>query len=338
MSTLATEAAEAPDAARAAITANADAIAELARRLTVQPPTLIATCARGSSDHAATYGAYLLSSFLGRPVASVGPSMVSIYGRAPTGLAGALVLAVSQSGKSPDVVQLATAARAAGALVVGLVNDAGSPLADACELVIPLRAGRETSVAATKSFLCAAAALLQLAAAWSRDPTLADALARLPDALADACTRDWRPALAPLATASSLYIVGRGVGLGPTQELALKLKETCRLHAESFSTAEILHGPIALITSGFPILAIGQDDASGPGTREVIAKLVALGASVASTLDVPGTRALPIGDAPPVLAPLCAVQSFYLALPALAAARGLDADAPPHLRKVTQTR
>lgn len=338
MSTLATEAAEAPDAARAAIAANADAIAQLARRLTARPPALVATCARGSSDHAATYGAYLMSTVLGRPVASVGPSMVSIYGRAPTGLAGALILAVSQSGASPDVVQFATSARAAGALVVGLVNDAGSPLADACELVIPLRAGRETSVAATKSFLCAAAALLQLAAAWSRDPVLADALARLPDALADACTRDWRPALAPLATASSLYTVGRGVGLGPAHELALKLKETCRLHAEAFSTAEILHGPIALVGPGFPILALGQDDASGPGTRAVIEKLVALGAEVASTLELAGTRQLPAGAVPPVLAPLCAVQSFYLALPDLAAARGLDADAPPHLRKVTQTR
>ncbi len=338
MSTLATEAAEAPDAARAAIAANTDAIAELARRLVATPPAFVATCARGSSDHAATYGAYLLSSVLGLPVASVGPSMVSIYGRAPTGLAGALVLVVSQSGKSPDVVQLATAARAAGALVVALVNDAGSPLADACELVIPLRAGRETSVAATKSFLCAATALLQLAAAWSRDATLADALARLPDSLADACTRDWRPALLPLASASSLYTVGRGVGLGPAQELALKLKETCRLHAESFSTAEILHGPIALVGRDFPILALGQDDASGPGTRAVLSKLAGLGADVASTLAVPGTRALPMGDPPPVLAPLCAVQSFYLALPVLAAARGLDADTPPHLRKVTETR
>ena len=338
VSTLATEAAEAPEAARRAIAANRAPISELAARLVALPPTLIATCARGSSDHAATYGAYLLATSLGRPVASVGPSMVSIYGRAPEGLAGALLIAISQSGRSPDVVQLATAARAAGALVVGLINDVTSPLAAACEIVLPLGAGPETSIAATKSFLLAATALLQLAAAWSGDPQLAAAVDRAPDVLADACAQDWAPALAPLARATSLYVVGRGVGLGPTQEVALKLKETCRLHAESFSTAEILHGPIALVGPGFPILALGQDDATGTGTREVLATLVGLGADVASTLAVAGTRALPIAaGVPPVLAPLCAVQSFYLALPALAAARGLDADAPPHLRKVTQT-
>ena len=339
MSTLATEAAEAPAAARRAIAANRDPIAALAARLVARPPAMIATCARGSSDHAATYGAYLLATALGRPVASVGPSLVSIYGRAPVGLDGALVLAVSQSGRSPDVVQLATAARAAGALVVGLVNDTASPLAAACELVLPLGAGAETSVAATKSFLLAGAALLQLAAAWSGDPALADAVDRAPDALASTAALDWAPALAPLAGATSLYVVGRGVGLGPTHEVALKLKETCRLHAEAFSTAEILHGPIALVGPGFPILALGQDDATGPGTREVVATLVGLGADVASTLEVAGARPLPLpAGVPPVLAPLCAVQSLYGALPALAAARGFDADAPAHLRKITRTR
>ncbi len=264
--------------------------------------------------------------------------MVSIYGRTLAGLDGALVLAVSQSGRSPDIVQLATAARAAGALVVGLINDVSSPLADACEVVLPLWAGTETSVAATKSFLLAATNLLQLVAAWSQDPALVDAIERAPDALAAACALDWGPALAPLVPATSAYIVGRGIALGPTQELALKLKETCRLHAEAFSTAEILHGPIALVTPGFPVLAIGQDDASASGMREVIAKLLGVGADVASTLVVPDARALPVATAPAVVAPLCAVQSFYLALPALAAARGLDAEAPPHLRKVTRTR
>ncbi len=338
MSTLASEAAEAPEACRRAIARNSTSIATLAQRLIARPPTSIATCARGSSDHAATYGASLISAFLGRPVASVGPSMVSIYGRTLAGLDGALVLAVSQSGKSPDIVQLASAARAAGALVVGLVNEVSSPLAAACELVLPLWAGTETSVAATKSFLLAATGLLQLVAAWSQDPVLVAAIERAPDALAAARALDWGPALAPLVPATSAYVVGRGVGLGPTQEIALKLKETCRLHAEAFSTAEILHGPIALVTPGFPILAIGQDDASAPRTREVIATLVGVGADVASSLVVPGARALPVANVPAVLAPLCAVQSFYLALPGLAAARGLDAEAPPHLRKVTQTR
>lgn len=338
MSLLATEAAEAPEAVRAAIAANAGPLAALARRLVASPPTFVATCARGSSDHAATYGAYILAAALGRPVASIGPSLVSIYGRAPTGLAGAVLVCVSQSGQSPDVVELAAAARTAGALVVGFINDLRSPLAAACEIVIPLLAGPERSVAATKSVLCAAAAWLQLAAAWSGDGALAGAVTELPAVLAEAAAHDWRPALRPLATASSLYVLGRGVGLGPAQEVALKLVETCRLHAQAYSTAEILHGPIALVGPGFPILALGQDDASGPGTRAVIARLVALGAEVSATLAVSGASELPIGTMPAVLAPLAALQSFYLALPALAAARGLDADAPPHLQKVTETR
>jgi glucosamine--fructose-6-phosphate aminotransferase (isomerizing) len=326
VSTLATEAAEAPEAAARAIAANAETIAALAARLRARAPALVGTCARGSSDHAATYGAYVLSAFLGRPVASIGPSMVSIYGRTPA-LDGALVIAVSQSGQSPDVIQLVTAARAAGALVVGLVNDLSSPLAQACEVVIPIGAHPERAVAATKSFLLSAVALLQLAAAWSGDPALADAVARAPDALAAASRQTWN--LEPLARASSMYVVGRGLGLGPALEVALKLKETCRIHAEAFSAAEILHGPIAIVGPGFPVIALGQDDASAAGFRDVTAKLSALGAHLIAP---PPLRA------PPVLEALCAVQSFYLALPALAAARGLDADAPPHLSKVTETR
>ena len=338
MSTLAFEAAEAPAAVLRAIEMNRDAFAALGARLRAHPPTFVATCARGSSDHAATYGAYVLSAFLGRPVASIGPSMVSIYGRQPEGLRGALVIAISQSGQSPDVIQLVTAARAAGALVVGLVNDVASPLALACELVIGLGAYPEHAVAATKSFLASAVALLQLAAEWSGDRGLADAVARAPDALDAARALDWGPALAPLITVSSMYIVGRGLGFGPAHELALKLKETCRLHAEAYSTAEILHGPIALVGPRFPVIAIGQDDASAPGLRDAIGKLVELGADVLSTIEAPGAVRAPSVRVPPVLEPLCAVQSFYLALPALAAARGLDADAPPHLRKVTETR
>jgi glucosamine--fructose-6-phosphate aminotransferase (isomerizing) len=326
MSTLATEAAEAPEAAARAIAANADAIAALVARMRARAPALVGTCARGSSDHAATYGAYVLSAFLGRPVASIGPSMVSIYGKRPA-LDGALVIAVSQSGQSPDVIQLVTAARAAGALVVGLVNDVTSPLAQACELVIPIGAHPERAVAATKSFLLSAVALLQLAAAWSGDPDLGEAVARAPEALDRARALAWD--LEPLARAQSMYVVGRGLGLGPALEVALKLKETCRLHAEAFSAAEILHGPIALVGPGFPVIALGQDDASAPGFRDVTAKLTQLGASV---IRPPALRA------PAVLEALCAVQSFYLALPALAASRGLDADAPPHLSKVTATR
>ena len=335
---MASEAREAAAGARRQIATCGGVLAELERRLRARPPTVVVTCARGSSDHAATYGKYLIETTVGRVVASVGPSVASTYARAPEGLGGALCLAVSQSGQSPDVVRLAAAARRGGALVVGLVNDVGSPLAAGCDLVIPLCAGEEHGVAATKSFLLAGVAFLQLAAVWTGDAALVDAVARAPDALAAAAELDWAPALAPLAAATSLYVVARGVGLGAALEIALKLKETCRLHAEAFSTAEVLHGPVALVGPGFPVLALGQDDETAPGTRDAVAHLIGLGAAVASALPVAGADELPtVAGVPAVLAPLCQAQSFYVAAPALARARGLDADAPAHLHKVTET-
>jgi glucosamine--fructose-6-phosphate aminotransferase (isomerizing) len=340
-SALAREAAQAPDAARRQIARCAAGFAELGARLRRHPPRFVVTCARGSSDHAASYGEYLIETVLGRAVASVGPSIASVY-RAPLALGDSLFVTVSQSGRSPDLLRLTEAARASGALVVGFVNDEAAPLAALCDVALPLCAGAETSVAATKSFLLSGLAFLQLAAHWSGDPALADAVAAFPGALDAASRLDWWPALAPLAAATGLYVLGRGTGLGAAREIALKLKETCRLHAEAFSTAEVVHGPIALVDRGFPVIALGQDDDSAPTTRAAVARLVELGAQVAAAIDAPdappGVAQLPtVRGAPPAIAPLCQVQSFYLAVPRLAAARGLDPDAPVHLRKVTET-
>ena len=331
-SQLAREVGETAAGARRQIATCADRLRALGERLRARPPGFVITCARGSSDHAATYGKYLLETTVGRAVASVGPSVASRYHHA-LALDGALFVAVSQSGRSPDVLQLTTAAREGGALVVGMINDEASPLAALCDVLIPLCAGEERSVAATKSCLLAGLAFLQLAAAWTGDAALHDAVARAPEAFEAPAAWD----LSPLASATSLYVVGRGLGLGAALELALKLKETCGLHAEAFSTAEVLHGPVALVTPGFPIVALGQDDETADGNREVIARLAGLGAAVYSTLAVAGTTRLPTIAAPPQLAPLCQIQSGYLALPALAAARGRQVDAPPHLTKITET-
>jgi glucosamine--fructose-6-phosphate aminotransferase (isomerizing) len=335
-SRLAREAMEAADGARRQLARGAAVLAELGRRLQAKPPPLVVTCARGSSDHAAAFGKYVIETAVGRLVASVGPSVASIYRRAPSGLGDALVIAVSQSGRTPDVLELTRAARRGGALVLGLVNDEASPLAGECDLVLPLCAGEECAVAATKSFLLAGVGFLQLAQAWTGDAVLRDAVAGVPELLDAAAASPWD--LSTFASAASAYVVGRGVGLGPAQEMALKLKETCRLHAEAFSTAEVLHGPVALVRAGFPILALVQPDETQPRTREVIARLAALGAAVHATDAVDGTTLLPsVPGAPSLVAPLCHVQSFYLGLPALAAARGLNADAPAHLAKVTET-
>jgi glucosamine--fructose-6-phosphate aminotransferase (isomerizing) len=336
-STMAREAAQAASAARRQIARCADGFAEVGARLRKHPPRFVVTCARGSSDHAASYGKYLIETELGRAVASVGPSIASVYRRRPLELADCLFVTVSQSGRSPDLLRLTEAARASGAFVVGFVNDERAPLNALCDVALPLCAGAETSVAATKSFLLSGLAFLQLAAHWSGDAALAEAVTELPGAL-DAATRlDWWPALAPLASATSLYTVGRGTGMGAALEIALKLKETCRMHAEAFSAAELQHGPLALVDRGFPVIVVGQDDDSAETTRSAVARLVQLGADVRSTLDVPGASPLPTPPTAAAIAPLCQVQSFYLAVHRLAVARDLDPDSPAHLRKVTET-
>jgi len=336
---MAREAAESSAAAARQIARCAPLFDALAARLRHLDPKLVVSCARGSSDHAATYGKYLIETRLGLPVASLGPSVASLY-EAPLRLKDALFVAVSQSGRSPDVLRLTETAGRAGALTVGFVNDETSPLARLCDHVIPLCAGPEHSVAATKSHLTALLAFLQMVARWSEDAELAAAVTRTPRILADAAALDWFPALAKLTGCGGLYVIGRGIGMGAACEMALKFKETCRLHAEAFSAAEVIHGPLALVGPGFPILALSQDDATRAATAWTLERMVGLGATVLSTdLAVPGATALPtVPDLPPVLAPLAAVQSFYMAVHRLARARGLDPDNPSNLRKVTETR
>lgn len=337
LSNMALEASQAAASARLQIARCGAAFAELGERLRKRPPRFVVTCARGSSDHAASYGKYLIETELGRAVASVGPSIASVYSR-PLELEDCLFVTVSQSGKSPDLLRLTASARASGALIVGFINEERTPLAALCDVVMPLCAGTETAVAATKSFLTSGLAFVQLVAHWSGEPALAEAVAAFPDALEAASRLDWWPQLSGLTKTTNLYTIGRGTGMGAALEIALKLKEICRLHAEAFSAAEVLHGPLALVDRGFPVLVVGQDDDSAATTRSVVERLVELGASVRSTLAVPGAAPLPtVPGVPAAIAPLCQIQSFYMAVHRLAVARKLNPDAPAHLRKVTET-
>lgn len=332
------EAAEAADAVARQFAANAEIIDTLVTRLKRAPPRFIVTCARGSSDHAATYGKYLFETTLGLITASASPSVGSVYAVQPK-LDGALFIAISQSGKSPDLLRNAEIAKAAGAHVVALVNVAGSPLAQLADTVIPLHAGPENSVAATKSYLCSLAALLQLAARWSGDAELRAATAALPDALRAAWQQDWSPLVSGLRLASNLFVLGRGLGLAAAQEAALKFKETCGLHAEAFSSAEVKHGPMAIVGPDFPVLVFAQDDDTGAGTAAVAAEFRARGAPVwlaRPGAQGPGVLPLP-ATSHPACTPLLTVQAFYGAVNALAVARGHNPDVPPHLNKVTET-
>ena len=332
------EAEEAADRIEAQLAANAAAVGELAQRLRANPPRFVVTCARGSSDHAATFAKYVFETELGFPTASASPSVSSVYA-APLRLDGALFVAISQSGKSPDLVRNAERARDAGAHVVALVNVEDSPLAVAAHDVIALRAGPELSVAATKSYLCSLSAIVQIAAEWKNDATLRDALAGVPDAMRAAWRHDWAPLVDGLANARNLFVLGRGLGLGAAQEAALKFKETSGLHAEGFSSAEVKHGPMALVGPDFPVLAFGQDDGTLAGTLAIADEFRQRGANVyvAAPGDPAGSN-LPLGAAVhPVCAPLVAVRQFYRAVNALAVRRGHNPDVPPHLNKVTET-
>lgn len=316
---------------------NASAIRELAAALRREPPRLIATGARGSSDNAATFAKYLFETRIGVTTMSAAPSVQSIYA-AKQDLEGALFLAISQSGKSPDLVGQAEAAKRAGARVVAMVNVEDSPLARAADFLIPLRAGPELSVAATKSFLCSLSAILHLAAEWKQDAALHRSLDLIPETLAANESLDWSPLVDGLAAAQSLFVVGRGLGLAAAQEAALKLKETCGLHAEAFSAAEVQHGPMALVGEDFPVLFFAQDDDTLDSTLGVAAKFRARGARVWIAGAESEAGALPLPpDLDPACAPLVAVHRFYAAANELAVRRGRNPDAPQYLNKVTET-
>ncbi|MDA3912854.1 SIS domain-containing protein [Oleiagrimonas sp.] len=332
------EAAEAAEVVERQLAGNEAPVRALVDRLRARPPAFIVTCARGSSDHAATFAKYAFETRLGLVTASASPSVESVYA-APLQMRNTLFLAISQSGQSPDLLRSVEAARASGAYVVALVNVEDSPLAKAADTVLPLRAGPERSVAATKSYLGALFSILQLTAHWSANAALMEAMAGVPDALRSAFRQDWSPLIEGLRDARNLFVLGRGYGYGAAQEAALKFKETCGLHAEAFSTAEVRHGPMALVDSEFPVLLLAQDDGTQRGALDVANEFRLRGARVWTA--APGDRhadALPIVPAAdPLLAPLLAVQSFYRAANALAIARGHDPDVPPHLNKVTET-
>ena len=316
--------------------ANAPLIAAAVERLKAFAPRSIVTCARGSSDHAATYAKYLFETRLGLLTSSAAPSITSIY-FAKQQLEGTLYIAISQSGKSPDLLASVEQAKAGGALTLALVNVEDSPLAQLADIVIPLRAGSEKSVAATKSYLATLGAIMHLVSEWGNDDELKKALNSLPQSLAQAWENDWQSVVDGLKDARNLFVIGRGIGFGAAQEAALKLKETCGLHAEAFSAAEVKHGPMAIVGEGFPVLLFAQQDKTLAGMDSLVedfrardAKVFVASESISGSLPV-------VQGAHPAIAPMLAVQSFYRMANALSIARGYNPDEPPHLRKVTET-
>jgi len=339
---MAEELREAPDAVRRQQQALTAPLGALVARLRSRPPQFVVTCARGSSAHAATFAKHLIELHLGIPVAAMAPNIATVY-RRPLRLGGQLFLAISQSGRSDDLVETAAMARDAGAVTAAFVNTSESPLAAACEFVLPIGAGPELSIAATKSFVATLAALLRLLAAWSGDERLPDAIDRLPERLISAIDLDWGAALGPLADADSLIAIGRGPTLAIAREAALKLKEIANRHAEAFSGAEFLHGPVALVEPRYPILMFMPGDAADDGLWQLAADLAGKGAALfiagPERHKVTGPALLPVlaPDHPETDA-VCLIQSFYAMMVRLAERLGIDPDRPRHLQKITRTR
>ena len=334
------ETAEIPAVAARQFLETATAFRDLGALLRQNPPRFVMTCARGSSDHAANFAKYAIETRLGIPVASHAPSTSSVFGVQLRNLEGTLFLAISQSGKSPDILASIAMAQEAGAFVVALVNDVQSPAASLADLVIPLCAGPELAVAATKSFLASLLAVVHLVAEWAQDVNLDRALEQAPDMLARALAQDWSAGLTPFIAATHGFVIGRGLTFGIAHEAALKLKETSALHGEAYSAAEVRHGPMAIIGAGFPVLMFVPNDPTRGSFAALCAEfegrgaaLVMAGGDSASGIILPGDR-----DGHPLLTPLAQITSFYLFANQLAALRGHDPDAPPGLNKVTQTR
>jgi glutamine---fructose-6-phosphate transaminase (isomerizing) len=328
MSLMAAEAREAPDAAARFLDRNASALAELGARLRRTSPPVVLTSARGSSDNAAGYFKYLCEITMGVPCASIGASVISVYG-GRLKAADALCLTISQSGQSPDILALQDAAKSAGAISVAIVNVEDSPAARNADICLALHAGEERSVAATKSFIVSCVAGAAIVAHWSGDAHLLSAVARMPQTLADAARLSWDGFTGFAADAGSMFVLGRGPSFPIAQETALKLKETCAIHAEAYSVAEVMHGPWELMEAGFPVLVYSPADAARETTREAVEKMRRAGADVRVVEDAASGH--------PLLDPLAMIQTAYLEIERLASTLGRDPDRPRLLKKVTET-
>ena len=332
------EAMSAADCVALQLSQDVERYAELGRTLRSTNFNSAVTVARGSSDHASGYVAYLIMSRMGRLVTSLPMSLITLY-KSPLVTRDTLAISISQSGQSPDVVEPIRYFRDGGATTVALVNDAASPLAQAAAWSMPLHAGKEQSVAATKSFIASLVAGARLVAEWQNDPELKAGLAALPDDLRAASTVDWSAAIDVLAPARNIMVVGRGISFPIALEAALKFKETSALQAEAFSGAEIKHGPMALIEDGYPLLIFAT---RGPTQASLVALALEMrGRGARVLLAAPEDIAerdltLPVA-ATPDLDPIVAIQAFYVMAAHLSKARGMDPDRPRHLSKVTRT-
>jgi glucosamine--fructose-6-phosphate aminotransferase (isomerizing) len=345
MSWLATELREQPEALQRLLDRQANAAREAARLFSRPDVRYVLIASRGSSGNAARYAQYLLGRAHRVPVMFATPSLYTIYGQPPR-LDGGVVIGISQSGASPDVVAVLAEAREQGRPTLAITNDVDSPLAHAAEAVLPLEAGREHAVAATKTYVNSLGAVALLFAEAGDDATAREELARMPEALAAQIELSLGdpPPLEEYRDAVGLTVVARGVNYGTGYEIALKIRELSGLITEAYSPADLMHGPIAAIQPEWPVVVVAPSGPARPSVEEIVPPLRARGARLLAVSDVRAvlcraqTKLELAPGVPEWLSPLTAVIPGQVTAMRLASLRGLDLDQPAGLRKVTLTR
>ena len=340
--TMRSELGESPAVVERLLAEGAGEVAAVAAAMRERHVDVAVVAARGTSDHAAIYAQYILGARNGLLVAPAAPSLYSLYG-APPRVGSAVVIGISQSGRSPDVVSVLEQSRAEGALTVAITNERDSELAAVADHVIELRAGAELAVAATKTYLAEIAVLAMLSSALSGDAESAAELRAVPTALRLALEEE--PTIERLATEwateDGCAVIARGFHYATAREWALKLKELARVLADPYSAADFQHGPIALLGPGYAVLAIATSGPALPGMVQQLERYRAGEARLLVLSDVAAVRDLGDGVAVPTmpewLSPLVAIVPAQLFAYHLARARGLDTESGRNLNKVTLT-
>jgi len=336
---------EQPQILEGLIEAEGDRIARIAGELRRRDYRYAVIAARGTSDNAATYGKYLFATMNRLAVGLATPSLFTLY-HSPPDLSAALVIGISQSGQSTDIVEVVAEARRQGAPTLAITNDGDSPLADAAEHVILLHAGQERSVAATKTYTAQLTALAMLAVALSGDEAQWDTIRALPEAVASTLTLEdiVQEGVERYRFMAHCAVIGRGYNYATAFEIALKLKELAYVVAQPYSSADFLHGPIALVAEGFPVLVIAPRGGTYPHVHQLAHDLQASGAELIAISDAEEVLALakrPLAlpaAVPEWLSPVVCVVPGQLFACYLTLARGYDLDRPRGLHKVTVTR
>jgi glucosamine--fructose-6-phosphate aminotransferase (isomerizing) len=345
MSWLEAELREQPEALARLLERQTSTARTVARLLRGRDIRYVLIASRGSSSNVARYAQYLLGRAHRVPVMFATPSLYTIYEQPPR-LDGALVVGISQSGVSPDVVSVLAEGREQGRPTLALTNDLASPLARTAEAVLPLEAGEERAVAATKTYLNSLGAVALLFAEVGDDAIAREELARMPEALAAQIELSLGdpPPLEQYRDSTGLTVVGRGVNYATAFEVALKIRELSGLMTEAYSPADLMHGPIAAIQPGWPVVLVAPSGPARPSVEEIVAPLQARRARLIAISDVRAvlrrarTRLPLVPGVPEWLSPLSSVVPGQVAALRLTQLRGLDLDQPAGLRKVTLTR